>query len=142
MQHKMWCCAVGQALLLCPVCVFVDGALQKDSRIPTLRGGPSAVAAPATWTDLLGARAERVPGCSSYLFRIPWGAADSRLSIHPRDPASLNANAVDKSTHSGGLEAVPLNASGRVDPSWWSWNFLPQRVTGLEKLELPAGDPM
>ena len=51
-----------------------EGLTQKVSRLPTLRGGPSAVAAPATWTDLLGARAERVPDCSSYLSRIPWSA--------------------------------------------------------------------
>ena len=61
------------------------GLTRKDGSLPTLRGGPHAVAAPATWTDLLGARAERVPDCSSYLSRIPWSAADGRLSIHPRD---------------------------------------------------------
>ena len=61
-----------------------EGLTQKVSRLPTLRGGQSAVAAPTTWTDLLGARAERVPDCSSYLSRIPWSAADSRLSIRPR----------------------------------------------------------
>ena len=89
MLHRMWCCAVGQALLLCPVCLFVDGALWRSTRkhscLPTLRGGSSAVATPATWTDLLGARAERVPDCSSYLSRIPGSATDSGSSIHPRD---------------------------------------------------------
>ena len=57
------------------------------------RGGPHAVAAPATWTDLLGARAERVPDCSSYVSRIPWSAADSGLSIHPRDSEDRAASA-------------------------------------------------
>ena len=40
---------------------------QKVKRLQNLRGGPHAVAAPANLTDLLGARAERVPDCSSYL---------------------------------------------------------------------------
>ena len=51
---------------------------------PYPKGWISAVAAPATWTDLLGARAERVPDYSSYLSRIPGSATDSESSIHPR----------------------------------------------------------
>ena len=133
MLHRMWCCAVGQALLLCPVCLFVDGALRRSTRkhscLPTLRGGSSTVATPSTWTDLLGARAERVPDCSSYLSRIPWSAADSGLSIHPRDfrgsrggrpllapsdarlHALLNASAASESTAAGSLKAASSNAS-------------------------------
>ena len=42
----------------------------------------------------------------------------------PRDPASLNANAVGESTTAGDLEAAPSNASGRVDPQRGSWNLL------------------
>ena len=49
-----------------------EGLTRKVSTLPTLRCGPSAIAAPATWTDPLDARTERVPDCSSYLFRIPW----------------------------------------------------------------------
>ena len=71
------------------LCCFVAGALRgltrKDGSLPSLRGGPHAVAAPANLTDLLGARAERVPDCSSYLSRIPGSATDSGSSIHPRD---------------------------------------------------------
>ena len=54
-------------------CVWgaAGGITKKVKSLPTLRGGPHAVAAPATLTDLLGARAERVPDCSSYLSRIP-----------------------------------------------------------------------
>ena len=81
---------VGQASLRVSCCVVLwlgrcGGLTRKVSNLPTLRGGPRAVAAPATWTDLLGARAERVPDCSSYLSRIPGSATDSGSSIHPRD---------------------------------------------------------
>ena len=38
---------------------------------------------------------------------------DGRLSIHPRDSASSNANAVGESTTAGGLEAASLNACKR-----------------------------
>ena len=67
---------VEQASLRVSCCVVLwlgrcGGLTQKDGSLPTLRGGPHAAAAPATWTDLLGARAERVPDCSSYLSRIP-----------------------------------------------------------------------
>ena len=117
----------GKRLFLCRVAVVLwlgrCGSLtRKVGCLPTLRGGPHAVAAPATWTDLLGARAERVPDCSSYLSRIPWSAADGRLSIHPRDSvdraawaeapsdarlhALLNASAASESTTAGGLEAL------------------------------------
>ena len=80
----------GKRLFLCRVMVVLwlgrcGGLTRKVSSLPTLRGGPHAVAAPATWTDLLGARAERVPDCSSYLSRIPWSAATVGLSIHPCD---------------------------------------------------------
>ena len=101
-----------------------EGLTRKVGCLPTLRGGPHAVAAPATWTDLLGARAERVPDCSSYLSRIPWSAADSRLSIHPRDSVDRAAWAVSPRKRvscllerqrclrvdllAGGLEAFPL----------------------------------
>ena len=115
-----------------------EGHTQKLSRLPTLRGGPSAVAAPATWTDLLGARAERVPDCSSYLSRIPWSAADSGLSIHPRD---------SRGSPSGGLPATAraspalLNASAASE--WTSLQvvlrrFFSQRSAGLERLLSPS----
>ena len=114
---------------VCSGC-FVAGALRRSKRkvssLPTLRGGSSAVAAPATWTDLLGARAERVPDYSSYLSRIPWSATDSGSSVHPRNsvdrPAAspfqpprarlhalLNASAASESTTAGGLEAFSLS---------------------------------
>ena len=117
----------GKRLFLCPVVVVLwlgrcGGLTGKDGSLPTVRGGPHAVAAPATWTDLLGARAERVPDCSSYLSRIPWSATDSGSSIHPRNfpwlaprrlkapasasPALLNASAADESTTAGGLKAT------------------------------------
>ena len=67
---------VEQASLRVSCCVVLwpgrfGGLTRKDGSLPSLRGGPHAVAAPATWTDLLGARAERVPDYSSYLSRIP-----------------------------------------------------------------------
>ena len=62
------------------------GLTRKDGSLPTLRGGPHAVAAPATWIDLLGAHAERVPDCSSYLLRIPWIAR--RWVVGPRTRVS------------------------------------------------------
>ena len=120
---------VGQASLRVSCCVVLwlgrCGGLTTEGqqRLPTLRGGPRAVAAPATLTDLLGARAERVPDCSSYLSRIPGSATDSGSSIHPRDSrgspsdetllshrtgrhhALLNASAASESTTAGGLEA-------------------------------------
>ena len=121
--------------------LFVDGALRrstrKDGSLPSLRGGPHAVAAPANWTDLLGTRAESVPDCSSYLSRIPRNATDSGSSIHPRDSADraavsnfqppparlhalLNASAASESTASaasesttaGGLEAFSQGSTG------------------------------
>ena len=76
-----------------------------------------------TSADLLGARAERVPDCSSYLSRIPGSATDSGSSIHPRDSrgspsdetllshrtgrhhALLNASAAGESTAAGSLKA-------------------------------------
>ena len=80
-------------LLSCPLvslfCVW-GAALRyharKVSKPPSPKGViPPRVAAPDTLPDLLGARAERVPDCSSYLSRIPWSATDSGLSIHPRN---------------------------------------------------------
>ena len=129
----MWCCAWGKRLFLCPVVVVLwlgrcGGLTRKVGNLPTLRGGPHAVAAPATLTDLLGARAERVPDCSSYLSRIPWSAADSRLSIYSRGlrgsrrvgcklpqtrlHAFLNACAAGESTTAGGLEAFSQSSAG------------------------------
>ena len=90
MLHRDVVLCVGQAALtvscLCFLWLGRWGSLtRKVSSLPTLRGGPHAVAAPVTCSDLLGAHAERVPNYSSYLLRIPWSAADSGLSIHPRD---------------------------------------------------------
>ena len=69
--HRDIMLCVSQATLRVSVVVLwlgrCGGHTRKVSSLPTLRGGPHAVAAPATWTDLLGARAERVPDCSSYL---------------------------------------------------------------------------
>ena len=123
---------VGQASLRVSCCVVLwpghcGGLTRKVSCLPSLRGGPHAVAAPATLTDLLGARAERVPDCSSYLSRIPGSATDSGSSIHPRNSvdrpavspsqpprgrlhALLNANAAGESTAAGSLKAASLNA--------------------------------
>ena len=145
----MWCnaCTVVTSRVL--LCSFVAGALrrshdQKVKRLPNLRGGPHAVAAPATWTDLLGARAERVPDCSSYLSRIPRSATDSGLSVHPRDSvdraaagsfhppharlhALLNASAASESTTAGGLEAFPLSKL-----RWSREEPVSKPVTGLK----------
>ena len=76
------------------------GLTRKDGSLPTLRGGPSAVAAPSTWTDLLGARAERVPDCSSYLSRIPWIAPRGLSAPASASPALLNASAAGESATS------------------------------------------
>ena len=59
-------------------CGFVSGALRwvlrgKAQRLPTLRGSIQRVATPDTFgADLLGARAEEIPDCSSYSLRILW----------------------------------------------------------------------
>ena len=63
---------VSQATSSVSSCVcFVAGALRgihaEALLHPDHKGWISAVAAPATWTTLLSARAERVPDCSSYL---------------------------------------------------------------------------
>ena len=97
---------------------------------PDPKGWTCAAAAPDTLADLLGARAERVPDCSSYLSRIPGGATDSGSSIHPRDSrgsrggrphlapsdarhhALLNASAASESTTAGGLEAFSQSSAG------------------------------
>ena len=88
--HRIWCSAWSTVCCRVHLCVvFVPGALRwvthgRSQRLPALRGDTQRVAAPDTLADLLGARAERVPDCSSYLSRIPWSATDSGLSIHPR----------------------------------------------------------
>ena len=100
---------VGQASLRVSCCVVLwlgrcGGLTRKVGNLPTLRGGPHAVAAPATLTYLLGARAERVPDFSSYLSRIPRSATDSGSSIHPRDSVDRAASAlwaIDVCTRSG-----------------------------------------
>ena len=115
------------------LCCFVAGALRgltrKDGSVPSLRCGPHAVAAPANLTDLLGARAERVPDCSSYLSRIPRSATDSGSSVHPRNSvdraavshfqpprarfhALLNASAASESTAAGSLKAFSQGSAG------------------------------
>ena len=81
---------VSQATSSVSSCVcFVAGALRgihaEALLPPDPKGWTFAVAAPATWTILPSARAERVPDCSSYLSRIPGSATDSGSSIHPRD---------------------------------------------------------
>ena len=119
---------VSQATSTVSSCVsFVAGALRgihaEALLPPDPKGWISAVAAPATWTTLLSARAERVPDCSSYLSRIPGSATDSGSSIHPRDfpwiaqrsallssrtgrlHALLNASAASESTAAGSLKA-------------------------------------
>ena len=61
-----------------------EGLTRKVGCLPTVRGGPPQLH--ANHSDRpLGARAERVPDCSSYLSRIPGSATDSGSSIHPRD---------------------------------------------------------
>ena len=82
---------------------------------PDPKGWTCAAAAPDTLADLLGARAERVPDCSSYLSRIPGSAKDSGSSIHPRDsrgspggkPFSAPARASPRLIK--GLETFPLS---------------------------------
>ena len=72
------------------LCCFVAGALQEVSRrkvksLPNPKGvNPTQSPHHPLLTDLLGARAERVPDCSSYLSRIPWSAADSGSSVQSR----------------------------------------------------------
>ena len=118
-----------QSSCVCSCFVVTHG---RSQRLPALRGDTQRVAAPATWTDLLGARAERVPDCSSYLSRIPWSAADRRLSIHPRDSVDRAAWAVSPRKRvsrlikrqrcwrvdllAGGLKAASLNASAASEP--------------------------
>ena len=97
-----------------------EGLTRKDSSLPTLRGGPSAVAAPTTWTDLLGARAERVPDCSSYLSRIPWSAADSGLSIHPRDSRGSRGGGLSAPSDARLHALLKRQRCWRVDHRWWS----------------------
>ena len=86
--HRDIVLCVTQATLRVSVVVLwlgrCGGHTRKVSSLPTLRSGPHAVAAPATWTDLLGARAERVPDCSSYLSRITWIARRRVLSSRTR----------------------------------------------------------
>ena len=78
---RMYCTGCGAVLWVkrfsCVLCVCLwmgrcGGLTRKDGSLPTQRGGSTAVATPSTWTDLLGAHAERVPDCSSYLSCIPW----------------------------------------------------------------------
>ena len=71
----LWFCVWGAAL----------GNARKNSTPPSPKGRYPASRRTSTLADLLGARAERVPDCSSYLSRIPWSATDSGSSIHPRD---------------------------------------------------------
>ena len=102
-------CVVNRLLSSPLECGFVSGALRwvtlgRTQRLPALRGDTQRVATPGTLANLLGARAERVPDCSSYLSRIPWSAADSGLSIHPRDSVDRAASAlwaIDVCTRSG-----------------------------------------
>ena len=104
----MWCCAWSKRLFLCPVLVVLwlgrCGVLtRKDGSLPTLGGGPHAVAAPAIWTDLLG------------LFVLPLSHSVDRAAwvVSPRKRVSalLNASAAGESTTAGGLKAASLNAS-------------------------------
>ena len=114
--------------LLCPlVCAFVAGALRRihaEALLPPdPKGWISSVATPATWTDLLGARAERVPElfvlslshsweCNRQWVvnppaRLPWISRRCRESLGPSDArlhALLNASA-------GSLKAASSNAS-------------------------------
>ena len=96
---------------------------------PDPKGWTCAAAAPDTFADLLGARAERVPDCSSYLSRILGRATDNGSSIHPRNSvdrpavslsrpprgrfhALSNASAAGESTTAGGLEAFSQGTAG------------------------------
>ena len=131
-QDMVLCVAQASDPVSCCVVLWpghCGGLTRKVGNLPSLRGGPRAVAAPATWTDLLGARAERAPDCSSYLSRIPGSATDSGSSIHPRNSvdraaagpfqpprarlhALLNASAASESTTAGGLEAFSQGTAG------------------------------
>ena len=112
----------GSSLSYCVLSVVVlwlgrcGGLARKDCLLPQTKGWTSATAAPDTFADFLGACAERVPDCSSYLFRIPWSASAGAVNPRTRCSASLNASAANESILSGDLEAASLNASGRVDP--------------------------
>ena len=107
--HRDVVLCVSQATLSVSSCVcLVAGALRRihaEALLPPdPKGWISAVATPATLSDLLGARAEGVPDYSSHLLRIPWSAKDSGLSIHPRDSVDLAASAlwaIDDCTRSG-----------------------------------------
>ena len=62
-----------------------EGLTRKVGCLPTLRGGPPQLH--ANHSDRpLGAHAEGVPDCSSYLLRIPWIAR--RWVVGPRTRVS------------------------------------------------------
>ena len=129
---------VGQASLpvSCYGC-FVAGALRRSHTEGQQPPNPNAVAAPATWTELLGAPAERVPDCSSYLSRIPWSAADSGLAVPARaSPALLNASAAGESTAAGSLKAASLNASAASESTTaGGLEAFSQGTAGAERIE-------
>ena len=114
-----------------------DRLTRQVSSLPTLIGGPSAVA-PTTWTDLLGTCAERVPDCSSYLFRIPWvatavGCQFTRARLLPSE-TSLTSRPLAR-----GLKASSLL---KLTPSPWSERLLSLAGDRLEiaNSQSSAGD--
>ena len=130
----MWCsaCTVITSCVQCSwfLCLGRCEVSRSEGQTrPDSEGWTCAAAAPDTLADLLGARAERVPDCSSYLSRIPGSATDSGSSIHPRDSrgsrggrpslapsdarlhALVNASAASESTAAGSLKAASSNAS-------------------------------
>ena len=134
---------VGQASLPVSCCVcFVAGALRRshaEGRQPPnpkgwiLTQSPHQALGPTSW-----ALVQRESRTVRPISRIPWSAADSRLSIYSRDSvdraasaassrkrvsgesttadslkaASLNASAARESTTTGGLEAFSQSSAG------------------------------
>ena len=106
------------------------GLTRKVGCLPTLRGGPPQLH--ANHSDRpLGAHAEGVPDCSSYLLRIPWIAR--RWVVGPRTRVSclIKVSAADELQHSTEVLRLSLSELRRK---------LNPLARGLERLLSPAGD--
>ena len=125
---------VSQATSSVSSCVcFVAGALRgihAEALLPPYpKGWISAAAAPVTWTDLLGARAERVPDYSSYLSRIPGRATDSGSSIHPRNfRGSRLRQAHLRPPHGASPRLIKRQRCWRVDRRWQILRLAPSNA--------------
>ena len=125
----MWCsqCVSNRLLVLSLLlCLERCGRYHEEGQTPPSHKGVNSRSRRTRLSaDLPGARAEKVPSTSA----LPLSHSvecDGGGCVRPRtrDSASLNASAVGESTPAGDFEAVLLNASGRVDPSGWSWYLL------------------